>query len=510
MTTLVAAQRSGFPVVVATLLAVLAWILAWYWPTAEQILGIWLRSDTFAHGLAVFPVFAWLLWRKREVIAEYAPEPVPWLCVPLALAGLAWLLGRMVSVDGLAHFGLVAMLMIGFAMALGRHLSRQLAFPILFLVFALPVGEFIQPTLMHYTAEFTVFALRLSGVPVYQEGLYFVIPNGRWSVVEACSGLRYMVASLFVGSLYAYLNYTSTRRRVVFMVFAFVLPIVANWVRAYLTVMVGYLFGNEFVQGFIHIVYGWVFFGVVILLMFWIGSMWREDSVEPSVRVDAPEAPPLRGRSVTPLAIVAFAGVTAVFPLLLAHIEDPVEPFTVQLEAPAAADGWRQVDAAELSFRPSFSGHRGELFQAYADEQGQTVGLYVAYYARQREDSELISWGNRLVGSGGAALRLIRSGHDEMPVGRTVHAVLGGDLPSSQVAVWHWYWSNGRVLTNNALAKAILALDHLTGQPDDAAFVAVYARYTDRPGDVRPAVEAFLRTHGDAIAAMLAAAEVAQ
>ena len=65
--------------------------------------------------------------------------------------------------------------------------------------FAVPVGEFLLPVFMEWTADFTVLALRLSGIPVYREGLQFVIPSGNWSVVEACSGIRYLIASLMVG-----------------------------------------------------------------------------------------------------------------------------------------------------------------------------------------------------------------------------------------------------------------------------------------------------------------------
>ena len=94
-----------------------------------------------------------------------------------------------------------------------RHAIPTIAFPLAFLFFAIPFGGFMLPWLMEMTADFTVSALRLSGVPVYREGMSFLIPSGAWSVVEACSGLRYLIASFMVGTLYAYLTYRSPRRR---------------------------------------------------------------------------------------------------------------------------------------------------------------------------------------------------------------------------------------------------------------------------------------------------------
>jgi exosortase/archaeosortase family protein len=146
----------------------------------------------------------------------------------------------------------------------GWAVARELTFPLLFLFFAVPVGEFMVPPMMEWTADFTVKALQLTGIPVYREGLQFVIPSGNWSVVEACSGVRYLIASFMVGTLFAYLNYRSSKRRVIFMLVSLAVPIVANWLRAYLIVMVGHLSDNKLAAGVDHLVYGWVFFGVVI------------------------------------------------------------------------------------------------------------------------------------------------------------------------------------------------------------------------------------------------------
>jgi exosortase len=64
---------------------------------------------------------------------------------------------------------------------LGTQAARVLAFPLMFLFFCVPVGEFLIEPMMEATADFTVAALRLSGIPVYREGLQFVIPSGNWS-----------------------------------------------------------------------------------------------------------------------------------------------------------------------------------------------------------------------------------------------------------------------------------------------------------------------------------------
>lgn len=516
MTAVVALQPrlGGFALVSLTLVALLGWIVAWYWPTAEQVVSIWLRSDTFAHGMVVLPVFAWLLWRKREAIAPLRPQPTPWAALPVAVCGLAWLLGRMVNVDGLTHFALIAMIVFAFAGVLGWRLSRMLLFPLAFLFFMLPIGEFLLPVMMHYTAEFTVYALRLTGVPVYHEGLFFTLPNSRWSVVEACSGLRYLIASLFVGALYAYLNYRSFRRRAIFMLIALVVPIVANWLRAYLTVMVGYHFGSEFVEGFIHIVYGWVFFGIVILIMFGIGALWQEaPALIESGRDSHRDAVPMSAAR-NALAALPVVALIAFFPPLLAAIERPVQPFVIDIAAPEAAPGWQRVDEAEavFGFLPAFEGFRGELFETYRrDSDGAVVAVYVAYYALQREHAELVAWENQLAGRERARgwSQMSRVRDTSLAVAPAIHATVRG-RGSERLAVWHWYWTNRSVVVSDVRAKLYLALDHITGQPDDAAFVAVYAPYVDRADEANEPVAEFLAAHAAALESSLRSAEVAR
>ena len=135
-----------------------------------------------------------------------------------------WLLGELGTVNALSQFSFVAMLVLAVPAVIGTRAARRIAFPLAFLFFAVPAGEFVMPQLMEWTADITVTALRLTGIPVFREGQNFVIPTGSWSVVEACSGVRYLIASLVIGTLYAYLTYRSTSRRLVFVGFSIRVP----------------------------------------------------------------------------------------------------------------------------------------------------------------------------------------------------------------------------------------------------------------------------------------------
>ena len=164
--------------VVAAVALCIVWVFAWYWETTFSIVAIWERSETFAHGFVILPIVLYLVWRERDELARIPTRPFYPALLGIAGAGAMWLLGELASVQALAHFGLVAMVPFTVWAVLGTRMAKALAFPLAFLFFAVPFGDFLVPTFIDWTADFTIAALRFSGIPVYREGNYFQIPSG--------------------------------------------------------------------------------------------------------------------------------------------------------------------------------------------------------------------------------------------------------------------------------------------------------------------------------------------
>ena len=261
-----------------SLALLMIWIGFWYSDTISSLIEIWSRSATFAHGYLIFPISLWLIWRNRRLTLSKRPVVSKNFLLALAACGFVWIVGKILNANVLAQFSFIGLLISVVVTILGFDVTKTLIFPLGFLFFSVPFGEFLIPFLMEATADFTVMALRLSGIPVYREGLQFVIPSGNWSVVEACSGLRYLVASLTIGTLFAHLNFKSWRRRIFFICLSVLVPISANWLRAYLIVLLGHLSDNQIATGVDHLIYGWIFFGLVVTIMFVIGAKWADTS----------------------------------------------------------------------------------------------------------------------------------------------------------------------------------------------------------------------------------------
>ncbi|MEO8304488.1 MAG: exosortase A [Betaproteobacteria bacterium] len=489
----------------ATLVVVLAWIVGWYWSTGATMVGIWARSDTFAHGFLVAPISLWLIFRKRSEIARIAAHPSWWVLVPIAGAGLAWLLGVLGAVNALSQISFVAMLVLAVPAVIGVPAARTIAFPLAFLFFAVPVGEFVMPQLMEWTADVTVKAIALTGIPVFREGQNFVIPSGRWSVVEACSGVRYLIASLVIGTLYSYLTYRSLTRRLVFVAFSIVVPIVANWARAYMIVMIGHLSGNRLAVGVDHLIYGWAFFGIVILLMFWIGGFWRDDEVAQVAGVAVPTQLTLATSPswfVLVAAMIAIA--TAAWPLGERALQSIDAASSPALPALAATGAWKSSAGPLSDWQPHFQNPSAEIHQAF-DRGDARVGVYIAYYRNQNSGRKVVSSENVLVLSKDDPWSRIASGIRRIDVdGQTVDARTA-ELKAradERLVLWQWYWIDGRLTASDALAKAYTALSRLMGHGDDGAIVIVYSP-NEQPGAANAALDDFMRDVGPSLAAEL-------
>lgn len=480
--------------VLAGLVAI--WALA-FWPTLSDMIAIWLRSDTFAHGMVVLPIAAYLVWLRRKPLGEVAIRPALWMLLPLLGAALAWALGVAFSIAALEHLAATLVLVLLIWTCVGHVFFRLIAFPAFFLMFMAPVGDFLVPILMHYTAEFTVGALRLSGIPVFQEGTNFVLPNGRWSVVEACSGVRYLIASFMVGTLFAYLNFRRLKKRVLFVAAALLVPIIANWLRAYLIVMLGYLSDHTLAAGVDHLIYGWVFFGIVILLLFWVGSRWRDEEFEPTVgSSDGRRFRGMRGGVTIALA----AGLLAACAWSGNELRPTDHEVDIPVTLPVAADGWRTVDRTS-DYRPRLTGYRGMVEGAYVHD-GHRVLLTIALYAHQVPGREMVSWGNKLWPSDNE-WGVLSQAMSSLPTGDAERLRLSG--PRGRFMVWHWYQVGEATEARASLAVARLAASRLLGRSDVSAHVIV-AVDGEEPADAERLVESFLSDHREALSASVDAA----
>lgn len=473
-----------------------------FWPTFLSMEKIWERSETFAHGYLVFPISLWLIWRQRRELAQLTPRPDVRGLLLLAGAGAAWLLADAGSVNVVAQYAFIALLIGMVWTVLGWNFVWAAFFPLMFLFTAVPVGEFLIPPLMDFTADFTVLALQFTGIPVYREGTFFSIPSGDWSVVEGCSGLRYLIASITLGLLYAYLTYRSWTRRLLFTLAAVVVPIFANGGRAYMIVMIAHLSDMKLALGVDHYIYGWVFFGFVMLLLFWIGSLWREDDQPQFAAVPHEDESNASIRAAWPL--VAAIGIVGVWPAYAAWLAARPLPAMPELEVEAQG-GWQPREPF-TNWTPHWVGADRQLRQSFT-QAGRNAMLELDYYVTQRQNAELINSQNFMIRQKDEVWSNVGEQVVSVDIAGTPRQVRQTKLKSrdgQRLLVWQWNRIGDRVTVNDQLAKLALAFDRVRMQRDDGLSVLIATPYDDAGVEVAAATLArFAADMEPAIAAAL-------
>ena len=472
--------------------------------TAASTVAIWERSETFAHGFLIFPISLWLIWRRRAALAQLIYQP-DWRGLALLLLLTAgWLFAHSGGVLVGEQLMLVAMIPAAVWTLLGLRVVSAMAFPLGFLLLAVPMGEALIPHMMTFTANFTVKALQLTGIPVYQEGTFFTIPSGDWSVVEGCSGLRYLIASFTLGVLYAYLTYRSITRRIIFSLAAIVVPVIANGMRAYMIVMIADLSDMKLALGVDHLIYGWVWFGVVMLGMFWVGGYWRQDQDEIAA---PPRSAGVAEVGVGKLLLTALLVLAVVLtgPAYAAWLAArSAAPTLVKIASPAAANGWVVETAAFTDWQPHYVGPDGQ-HATYYSKNGQRVMLYLAYYRTQRQGSELITSQNYMIMQKHPRWSNIGEASINPALGSLPEHVIQTRLraPDQKLLVWRWNQLDGRDITNDYLSKLLLARERVLGHRDDGAAIVVATPYSDDVDAGKPVLHAFIHDMRASIAASL-------
>ena len=273
--------RATFAPVAAVLVAGVAVLGALFLPEAQAAVSVWLASTAYGHCFLILPMALYLAWDRRDALAgQHAQPDLRFALLAVPVAG-AWFAAERLGIMEGRQIAAVAGLEVLFLTVLGWRLFRTLAGPLLYLFFLVPFGAFITPVLQDFTAGFIQVGLRVLGIPAYITNLTIEISAGTFYVAEACAGLRFLIAAVAFGVFYALLNYRSPGRRAVFIGASIVVPILANGVRALGIVVLGNILGSAEAAAADHIIYGWGFFSVVMLLLVVGGMPWREPPALP-------------------------------------------------------------------------------------------------------------------------------------------------------------------------------------------------------------------------------------
>ncbi len=444
--------------------------------TLFQMIQTWNGDDTYTHGFFILPIAIWLIWQKRNALTILPINPEPKTLILLAPLSLGWIIANTVDVQIVQQFIMISMIIVSVWTLLGRSVVIKVAFPLLFLFLAIPFGKSLIPSLMEFTANFTVVLIDNLGIPIYREGLYFTLPTGNWSVIEACSGLNYFIASITLGLLYSYLTYHSIYKRVVFILITIAISILANGFRAFGIVMIGHFSNMEYGTGGDHTFYGWVFYGIIIFALFYLGSFWADPVLDDYSNAALEKST----NTVNTTATISYQFSLAIVCLLMMlssvqyakHLETSKHSIPTQhkLDLPQNFAGWQKSEDIDLDWKPVFI--NPDLFYIQTYHYGEDrVKLSMGYFYAQRKNAEAISSSNKISNYNFDNWKKINS----VELNIETHYIKETELQNgdNKILVWNWYRMGAQDTPSPYIAKAIEAYNLIALNRTEAAIIAI-------------------------------------
>jgi len=356
-----------------------------FWPSLVKMELIWRNSETYMHCYLILPISIWLLLRQKTSLKNLTLQPTIFpvlLSIPIALV---WLSAYAINVNFVSQFAAIIYLQLMIWSFIGHNTAKKIWFPICFLIFLVPFGESINPLLQQITADLVVYMLHMIDLPVFRDGLYLYTPSAVFEVAIACSGLNFLLTSMVLSCLFAYLNFSKWYKAALFILFVVSISVIANGIRAFLLVVIGDKTNLEYGFGADHYYYGWIVFFIVIFSCFYLGSKFADED-----KTSLPKAINKKTTN-TPKSIVLAA--VMLITLALAAYSSKNMPVIVAPEQPESVLNLPQA----VLIRESLWGitfYDGLARDHWRLDNG--TEYFQASYAHRQHKGDMLTWHNRL------------------------------------------------------------------------------------------------------------------
>lgn len=456
------------PVIGCLLLIVATWVVV-FWQGVTTAVDIWIISDIFNHCLFVLPGVLYLIYLKRTELDITALKPNYFVLVLCTGSLLLYAIGLAGDVQLFMHVATFTFLPLSIWAFIGNKLAYKILFPLVFILFCIPIGEELIPALQEVTADLAMVMLGWSGIPVYRSGLYIEIPQGQFLVAEACSGISFFIASIVIGSLYAYLNMQSAKRRIVFMLISILFPIIANAIRVFGIILTGYLTDMEHAVGADHLVYGWIFFSLVIVCLLGIGELVRDKQLAANISEGQPRPTTVFNVKTCYQSSVSMIVLMIIFFVWFNSINSQLTLPATEHNLSASLKAEQEASNAQNSnaWTPEFNQPYQE-FQFVRQLHNVPVDIYMVWYPKGQ--GELISSLNRLYPEKAWTLESKSTYPIDDAQSMEVSTIVN---PRGKRLLSYWYVVDGKMFTNNRMAKLYEIYRILIGRYVGSGLVAI-------------------------------------
>jgi exosortase len=264
-----------------------------YTDTFLRLAGDWWNDPNNSHGILIPPLAIYFAWRKRRRFAAVAAQPATFLGFTVVVGSLlVYFVGRLGAeffLTRISLLGLIAGMILCF---LGWKSLRVMAFPLVFLLLAIPIPAIIFNTvsipLQSLASDMSAGTLTFCDIPVLQEGNVLQLANTSLGVAEACSGLRSLVSLIALAVILGYLRWRGLGQRILLVVLSVPVALALNVLRIAVTGIIAETWSVKYAMGFFHELDGWVVFILAFAILYGLSALiqWLWPSPPPDDEAD--------------------------------------------------------------------------------------------------------------------------------------------------------------------------------------------------------------------------------
>ncbi len=240
-----------------------------------NLISAWNSDPNSSHGFVIPFISGFFIWQRRELLGKVHLTPSIWGGAVLS-GGLSLLvfahMAEAVTYISLSMFAVIAGIIV---FVYGWDLFKKLSFPFFYLLFTVPVPRELYDTvafpLKLIVTRCSVGILDMMSIPVIREGNIIYLADTTLEVADACSGIRSIVALIAIAVAYTYLFQKTLIRRILLVLSAIPIAVIANGMRVIITGILANSYGAKVAQGFYHEFAGLVIFSVSFALLIGTG-----------------------------------------------------------------------------------------------------------------------------------------------------------------------------------------------------------------------------------------------
>ncbi len=256
---------------------IVACLAVLYFRVIQGLVQDWIHLPDFSHGFLIPIVSLYFIYERRKRLLSLTPTS-HWVGLGVILIGVfLLLLGNLATEYFTMRFSLLVLLGGIILFLLGKEYFRTLLFPILFLIFMIPIPSILMDQITFpmqlFASRVAAYTLYLIGIPILREGNVMLLANTSLEVAEACSGIRSLISLLALSVVFAYLSQKVTWKRILLVLSTFPIAIIANAARVSGTGILAHSYGDSVAQGFFHGFSGWILFVGAFICLFVLGAI---------------------------------------------------------------------------------------------------------------------------------------------------------------------------------------------------------------------------------------------